>query len=428
MQSATKGRNILLVGISPWTRSNPKCYHSDKCYSGEEIEILDIIATLINATMIFKLTNVPGCGVRSGNGTWTGLMAMLETNEIDITGNLCDVSSDRANETFISYSYPVVRNKDSFLIKVPKEPSVMPEILGPFKSCLWQTILGVTIAFIIAKVVVEKFFWNIKFSTSLMVCLNEILMATFGMDGPKITFVWLTWISFIGSVTLLYSTYIKSALMKPIGITSPFYTNKELAQKLYDGQYKLLDYNQDGHYKCYKDEICDKIAQAISKHGFHHFEEPTDVLQEHNNEQALLSELFKYDNLVLLKSSYSMKTYLNDFKKRSNLWFLEDEKSPSRYMSFYYRKGLPQRRMIDDIIKMMGSFPENLHNRRNGLWRNVVQSRIIKPDTEGSQPIGITEVLSFIYCYLICTAVSGVVLGLELLLKNFQNHNNKCKR
>lgn len=117
LKTLTPYGTVWRVGVSPWSRMNPECYRSKKpCYIGIELEILDIIAQMVNASLEFFSTEVLGCG-EYRNGTWYGLKGMLLMDQIDITGNLCNVETDMTTlENFSTFSYPVIRYQESHLM------------------------------------------------------------------------------------------------------------------------------------------------------------------------------------------------------------------------------------------------------------------------------------------------------------------------
>lgn len=411
--------SVWRVGISPWAKLRPECLNQSlKCEAGVELEVLVILATLLNATFEFvTLQNQTGCGYKTADGSWTGLMSMLSSGQIDITGNLCTVDEWRRDANFTKSSSPVVRYRQGFLIKLP-ELSFVFSILAPFDSPLWFTLFGSMFLYSILDAYLKKLFWDIKMTGSFKESLIGILQQVSAMDvkvehNKRMWFVLTCYISFF---SMLYTTCVKGALITPVTVERPFIDTIDLADKLFTGEYKFVDYHEKpniAYPRCYLN-ICDKIKKAINTYGYHF----TRLSETPDGTDKLLAEILNKDNLVFAKGRYWLDTYLDNFKGRSDLWVMEDELAGEEWSAYFFRKDFELAEHFDRALTLLGDFKMNIHNRYLGLSKMAYDKKFVKGDIPEKSVMKAGDMQGPITCYFIGIAVSVVIFFVEVFVRN----------
>lgn len=114
-----KQQTHLRIGVSSLDNMNPECLQQHQlrrnCDPGPELEIFTFLMILLNFTVEIKYSSLRGCGNINSDGTWNGLLGMLQRNEIDVIGNLCVINEKRKNLSWLKYTWPVIQEKKHFL-------------------------------------------------------------------------------------------------------------------------------------------------------------------------------------------------------------------------------------------------------------------------------------------------------------------------
>ncbi|XP_076373159.1 putative glutamate receptor [Tachypleus tridentatus] len=95
----------------------------------------------------FRLRHVPSIDNKFGakllNGSWNGLIGMVQRQEAEIAVSDIGMSNSRAE--VIDFTYPYVNDQINFLIQAPREKPRALAIIRPFSLEMWIAILVVVI-------------------------------------------------------------------------------------------------------------------------------------------------------------------------------------------------------------------------------------------------------------------------------------------
>lgn len=398
------------VGVSPWVGLRSECLVVNKtCDPGYEMEYLIIIAKLLGVKLNFVETNVAGCGSKQLDGSWTGLMGLLQSGKIDITGNMCSIKEDRLSENFSTITFPTIQDKQYFLIKVP-ESYYGFEIGGPFQLDLWYTLIGFWIFFFIAYTAIMKVFCEFSSVKALYFCFDQMITVLTGLDKrqQKITLFWFLWLSFVGFFLMLYSMYITGILFRPLIIERPFQNNEQLANKIYYGEYTLVDYRQVLSYpQCHDHYTCDMFRNGVAKHGFKFLNlgiTEADVKQFFN-------QMLKSSKLVLVQTKQFMGYKLQNFAEAYKLWQIEDEQAGEIWYTYYMKSDFSYKRLLYEAIIATGDYKWSLFNRHWHSSLFVHKGKNVKRKASPTTTIGLKIMKGPFMCYSI-----GIIIALVLFV------------
>lgn len=362
---------ILKVAISEWNNMNHKCLEPNSlCQPGFELEILSLVAIILNFKLQFKLSNEPGCGIKLQNGTWTGVLGMVDSDEADMTGNICKVTEKRMSD--FNVSWPVVEDSGFFLIKAP-EPAFSFTIGGPFQTIVWILLLIIFLLFTFT-FAIYLYFYSLPFSKAILISLEQAIGFVAGMNGIN-RFHWILYENTMAFMALIYSTFIMTALLKPICINKPFSNLEEMTNELYNGNFRLISYYNPPR-ACYGGS-CKKFHKAISHHGFVLFP----PLVTESDISQVLDHIVKNDNTVFALSERTAKLALHLYRQRSKIWLIKDKTATSEFYSFFFGRNFQFGRLFDKALIFLDSAKDNLKSHYNARWkqaehRNHVKGRI----------------------------------------------------
>lgn len=375
----------LRVGVSPYKEMNLSCFAmyiqgNQDCEPGMELEILSTIASTMNVTMEMVVSNGTGCGSQLPDGTWTGLMGMLERDEIDVTGNLCSIKEDRTAGPYFEPSWPVLTHRQGFLIKKPSVEYKF-DIFAPFQLPVWLTLLSMAIFITVLTAAFTYCFTRERQKGSVVT--SKSFFATFQSfdpslvprhDYPRPKLLWAVWIICFGITSGIYAAYITVVLLSPVAKYRPFSNQAELAEALLKGEYKLLDYHRD-HVslpQCYSNATCEKFRLAIKLHQYVQAKGDTD------EGGSLLAKLLApgSDNLVMVNSYYWLQMYADTFGgRRSDLWLIDDEMSGEKWSSFFLRRNASFNQPFNYALIQMDAFKYYLPELYVPLARHVFRGK-----------------------------------------------------
>lgn len=402
---------VLKVAVSEWASLRPECLSVNMtCEPGFELEILAFVAVILNFKMKFIRSNVAGCGEQMKNGSWSGILGMVQSGQADITGNLCMLNEERSSG--LNHTWPVNFDSRVFLIRAP-EPIFVFKWQAPFELAMWYFLLIIVLIFF----VIFTFSMYFRFSslkTAMIESTKEIIAATTNMDGRYISYHWILYSFFMGFTFLIYSTFIMSALIMPVKICVPFSNQLELNDKLYDGKYKLISYHNPPKY-CYGD--CDKFYQALSRNGYYNIASLTDDVQS----TKLMDHILNSQEGVFINTDRAVKALLDSYKFRFKLWLINDESATSLLYSYFVQKDLQWKRLIDEALIFLDSSKDNIQDRYRGLWNQVKTDKEIKGEISYRVSVSVRLIAGpFVYY--------GYGIGLSILALVIENMICKLHR
>uniref|UniRef100_A0A5S6QQK1 Ionotropic glutamate receptor L-glutamate and glycine-binding domain-containing protein n=1 Tax=Trichuris muris TaxID=70415 RepID=A0A5S6QQK1_TRIMR len=348
----------------------PECYNSTErnCDLGLELEIVTTISKVLNLNVEFVYTKESGCGKKLPHSrVWTGLLGMLQRNEIDITGNLCDVFYDRTQE--FEVSMPVVEHEQAYLLRLPIAGSTSFIAAVPFSNAAWYTIGFFIIAFFLAAVLHEQAkYEHSGLCDAACRCAQHLESICFQYNHIPRFFHWLCFLTTVLALKMAYVNYIRSALMHPKPVLAPFTNIDELTDQLLKNKYRLMHYFQnpvDVMPSCLPSS-CKRLLEALNLTGVHFVAD--------SSPRNLLNELLTHDNLVLVKGKFFLQIYLKEFKQRSKFWLISDRQVSMKFTSFFWKKRFPHAKGFNSFLAAMGDASKLLGKKYVGLVRDTVHS------------------------------------------------------
>lgn len=411
---------IWRVGVSPWAGVRPECLsvNSDDCQPGMEMNILQALANLLNVDLEFVASADPGCGKLFNNGTWTGLMGMLQSGEIDMIGNLCAMTEIRLLQNFSDYSYPVVHDSQHFLIKLPKS-SYKFEVGAPFQQSLWVTIMGFWILFLSLHVISLRAYCKLSMISALDLSMREMFHSITGCDNQNgtIPILWNTWTIFLGFILTLYSMYITAALCRPITIDKPFSNSLEMSENLYAGEYKVISYKSNPTPKL-RGKALDLFEKSISKNGFVYnrlAETPEEV-------KDLLDVVDKSkENLVFVHDKSWMYFYLQASPYPSKFWLIKDDLCEDSLNAYFYKKGFEMGAVLNYAIILIGDYKYNVQRRRWSSSKSVHEGNHIKEKPAEKLIISLKLINGPFLFHFSSLGISVIIVMLEIIIAKTWN-------
>lgn len=402
-------RRHFRLGVSQWGQMKAVCLYKPtdaSCEPGFELEIFRILMVILNFTVQIKYSNVQGCGDIYKNGTTTGLLHMLEKNEIDIIGNLCTMENSRRNLKWLNRSWPVLHQKQAFLIKAPELQNDL-RIFAPFTISLWIFLFFVIFLFLLFFVFVYKILAKKSSSAATKFALKDIYAIIFGFDCNIPYYPWIYLICFAGCIQIFYSTFFTISALKPNDIERPFRDHVELAENLLIGKHKVLDYKPNPVIQCYSDDVCTKIQAALESHGYFRVnKENEDAYLDNNN---MLQILLDNPEAVLTKSRYTLMTYLDRFKNRSKLWLIDDDLSGNIMYAYFYRSNFELAEFFDRVLILLGDGKDNINRFYYALSSHAVQSKKITGKLADQLIIFNMELLHYFWLFYSFSIVAAIL-------------------
>lgn len=407
------------LGVAPWGQMKPECLvnlSNTLCDPGYELEILRIIMMLLNFTVEIKYSKSAGCGDIYKNGTTTGLLNMLYNNEIDIIGNLCLLDNTRTNITWLKHSWPVLHQRQAFLIKAPDVDTEL-HIFATFAVSVWLLMLLITFSFLTLFVVIYKVYLRQKLLKAIKKALKDTYAIIFGFYCKIVHYPWFYFLCFIGYSHVLYYTFFTIHSLKPADIERPFRDHAELVESLLFGNYKIVDYKSDPVIQCFTEEVCLKLTKAYEKHGTVR----TKVTDPYLDSSNLLSSLMDNPNLVLVKSRHSLMTYLDQYRERSKLWLIDDELSSNAlYTYFHSNNFIKLSELFDRAVMLIADGKDNINSLYYALSCQTIQTKKVTGKLSNKFIVDLNLLRWCWIFYFITITVSLLVFVIEIFLSKIK--------
>ncbi|GFR22712.1 lig_chan-Glu_bd domain-containing protein [Trichonephila clavata] len=203
--------------------------------SGSDAKLLECLAEKLNFE--FEILTTTSGGSRYSNGTWDGIIGLVQKGEADMGLSMLVFSEERYEAIDFSNSYSALEK-----VFVAKEPGQMPKITAftyPFSQNVW---ILYALMILTASVIFQRLmFKNSTLLGSFLSVLGSIV--TQGMENVRDTpwrrVLFGLWLTIAAVMPFLYNTSFLSFLTMPEKIPIPK-TFKELSEAVLDGKYKCL--------------------------------------------------------------------------------------------------------------------------------------------------------------------------------------------
>ncbi|GFR09677.1 uncharacterized protein TNCT_65191 [Trichonephila clavata] len=221
---------ILIRGIFTIQKVNDKTV-----LDGSDGKLLECLAGKLNFEFEILISSVGGS--RYSNGTWNGVIGLVQNGEADIGLSALSFSEERLEVVDFSNSYMALEK-----IFIVKEPGQMPKITAftyPFTQNVWVLYALMILA---ATVLFQRImFRNSTLLGSFLSVLGSIVsQAMEGIeDSPWRRVLFGLWLTIAAVMPFLYNTNFLSFLTMPEKIPVPP-TFHKLSEVVLKGKYKCL--------------------------------------------------------------------------------------------------------------------------------------------------------------------------------------------
>ncbi|XP_071548115.1 glutamate receptor-like [Panulirus ornatus] len=131
---------------------------------GPMANLLDILADKVNFDYELVQPSDHVWGIPQPNGSWTGLLGMLQRKEVEVAFGPFVVTPQR--ETVCDFSYPIFADDFAILMVRPTLQSNISGFLKPFAMKVWLLTLVSLVSVVIAMTVLERMEGKIHFFTT----------------------------------------------------------------------------------------------------------------------------------------------------------------------------------------------------------------------------------------------------------------------
>ncbi|GFS37626.1 lig_chan-Glu_bd domain-containing protein [Nephila pilipes] len=235
---------------------------------GIEGKMLQCLADKLNFEIeIFMLPNAQ-FGSRHSNGTWDGVIGLVESGEADIGVQSLSISEERM--TAVDFSIPYFALQKAF---TAKEPGLMPKITAftyPFSMNAW--ILYVLMILVVTVLFQRVIFRNKTILGSFLWVLGSIISQPMGniRDTPWRRVLLGFWLAIAVAMPFFYKTSFLSFLTKPEKEPVPR-TFEELSRAVLNAKYKCLTHKGTIDKQLLresKNEYMVKLGEIIEKNDW----------------------------------------------------------------------------------------------------------------------------------------------------------------
>ncbi|GFT54682.1 lig_chan-Glu_bd domain-containing protein [Nephila pilipes] len=235
---------------------------------GADGKLLQCLADKLNFEIELFLSPNGQFGSRHSNGTWDGVIGLVQSGAADIGVQSLSISEERM--TAVDFSIPYFAHEKAFLAK---EPGLMPKITAftyPFSQNVWILYVLMILA---ATVLFQRvIFRNTTLLGSFLWVLGSIASQPMGniRDTPWRRVLLGFWLTIAVAMPFFYKTSFVSYLTMPEKEPVPR-TFEELSKAVLSGKYKCLTHKGtiDRHLlRASENEYIVKLGEIIEKNDW----------------------------------------------------------------------------------------------------------------------------------------------------------------
>ncbi|KAF8788648.1 Glutamate receptor ionotropic like protein [Argiope bruennichi] len=210
---------------------------------GIEAEFLEILSKALKFRYKLVVPEDKQWGAKQPNGSWTGMIGMVNRGEADMAMCSPAISEERRSAVYFSYPYDI--EQIVFATKAPGYLSKYFAYFYPFSSSVWLIIIAVILTL--------PFLWKILLKYNLRISkLWSNVFISFLNAGTNIKPVALpdyillgTWIPMVSLITYSYTAVLLSFLTLPLHETVVRDVS-ELSVAIRNGKYRCMVYEGTG--------------------------------------------------------------------------------------------------------------------------------------------------------------------------------------
>ncbi|XP_042855746.1 glutamate receptor ionotropic, kainate 2-like [Penaeus japonicus] len=140
MSAAAEGRPCLVAATQEWIGLlNVAGTPPNHRVTGPVFEIIKIISEKLHTCVEFVFSDDKNFGFESPNGTWTGVIGMIERGEADLSGVVLSV--DAARSQVVDFSVPLFMDEQVLTYRRPVYESDLLGFIKPYTMQIWFMLL-----------------------------------------------------------------------------------------------------------------------------------------------------------------------------------------------------------------------------------------------------------------------------------------------
>ncbi|KHJ98286.1 hypothetical protein OESDEN_01726 [Oesophagostomum dentatum] len=322
---------------------------------GAEVEIIRIVMELLDWEWEIVDTEnefgvVNDFGSLQPDGNFSGVMGLLATNKIDMSGLSMRISPERMGAAH--FAFPIRYFQQVYIINRPPESDFRNFIFNTFTTQIWMmlfvTILGVAmIRFVIAILIDRRPSSNVSILTGSILETFGIMLKQRVLDPTATSAMVLEGIliAVMVVVTQYYESSMNSKLTAPPTSAVPFYHQDELLSAL--SPYLPMS------FECLKGSGVNYIS-ALLEHKKRYLTYYADLELEGSNERNIerIKKIMKYNPVVTHENENDLIAEI----KRGGVFFstYDIELLPQTVSSWDRKRGLTVIRDTTGIISYAG--------------------------------------------------------------------------
>lgn len=230
-----------------------------------EADLTRFLANTLKFSFDIKTPSDGQVGKRLANGTWTGLIGMLQRKECDISIEAIAITEER--KEVVSFTFPFYITDAAFMTNKPEIVSKGFAILHPFSIKIWSAIVGIFLfvsLYLYAMFGNKLSYWRILFMMFSILSEKSFKFIPNSISGRLLLLTWIVGSMFL---TFSYKAVLLSFLTFPP--TEGISTIGELSKAVSKGTHICVTY--DGTYylealKKLDDESIKVIVTSLEKY------------------------------------------------------------------------------------------------------------------------------------------------------------------
>lgn len=260
-----------------------------------ETSFVNFLSETLNFTYNFVIPDDLSFGYRLKNGSWTGLIGLVQRGDCDVSFDQMGLTEGRNQAADFAYPYHI--SPVTFLTHKPQPLAMSMAVVYPFSFNLWIALIVCVFAFSLFYSFMH--YEDMKLVLTLFSVIGSIFEQPFSkrISTRKYPIPWLSWI--IGTAFLIHSykaTLLSFLLITPTkGIT----TIAELSSAIVDGSAKAITYKGSFITSALlnsSDAAITLIGESMRKHSTEYIH-PQDVMSWSDHSYSFIAAKIAFRHL-----------------------------------------------------------------------------------------------------------------------------------
>uniref|UniRef100_A0A8R1I4G5 Lig_chan-Glu_bd domain-containing protein n=1 Tax=Caenorhabditis japonica TaxID=281687 RepID=A0A8R1I4G5_CAEJA len=270
----------IQVGVFPLEKDAQTCFERQTCKNpGAEVEIFKMIFRLIgvNYTVIDvwkEFGEQYDFGAKQPNGSWSGMIGLLQEGKLDMIGLSMRMSSER--EEAVLFSYPTRVFESVFVIAPPSFTCTRQFIFNAFSRTVWLFIVCSVLLLYFTTLLINfvkiKYFIQYKPISRFFIELLSTSIGLFSISS-KVLLLVILFATFI--LSQLYQTDMYAFLSAPLTYDIPFRSIKQALDLV--EQKKMYFAAFDTQNLLCTPNTCGRFQQVVKKNPIRRADTEKDV-------------------------------------------------------------------------------------------------------------------------------------------------------